>query len=52
MKPFLAFFFIFISVSVAAQTPSVSQQIVVTASSVPESLESTPASVSVVEPLT
>lgn len=49
MKPFLAaVLLVSISVSSSAQTQSVSAQIVVTASSVPESLESTPASVTVI----
>lgn len=48
MKSFLAFTLIFISFSAFAQTQSVSDQIVVTASAVPESLDSTPASVSVI----
>ncbi|HEV8661451.1 MAG TPA: TonB-dependent receptor [Thermoanaerobaculia bacterium] len=49
MKPFLVAVLIFItSVSLAAQTPSVGERIVVTASSIPESLESTPAAVSVI----
>lgn len=48
MKPFLAAFLISISFPLAAQTPSVSERIVVTASSIPESLDSTPASVSVI----
>ena len=48
MKSFLAFTLIFVSFSASAQTQSVSDQIVVTASAVVESLESTPASVSVI----
>ena len=48
MKSCLAAFLILASFSVSAQTPSVNDQIIVTASAVPESLESTPASVSVI----
>jgi vitamin B12 transporter len=48
MKSCLAAFLILASFSISAQTQSVNDQIIVTASSVPESLESTPASVSVI----
>lgn len=48
MKSFLTFTLIFVSFSAFAQTQSVSDQIVVTASAVPASLDSTPASVSVI----
>jgi len=48
MKSFLAAVLILISISASAQTQPLSDQIIVTASSVPQSLESTPASVSVI----
>lgn len=48
MKSFLAVSLVLISISAVAQTQNVSDQIVVTASSMPESVESTPASVSII----
>ena len=48
MKPFLTCTLILITAPLFAQTQRVTDQIVVTASSVPESVESTPASVSVI----
>jgi vitamin B12 transporter len=48
MKSCLAAVLILFSFSVSAQTQPVTDQIIVTASAVPESLESTPASVSVI----
>lgn len=48
MKPFLAFTFLFTSVVLHGSAQTVSEHIVVTASAVPESVESTPASVTVI----
>ena len=48
MKSSLAFLLILIAAAAGAQTQTVTAQVVVTASSVAESIESTPASVSVI----
>lgn len=50
MKHLFSFFLLFTSIAAFAQTPppSVSEEIIVTASAVPETVESTPASVTVV----